>query len=120
MVNPVLPPVSVGNARWLTNPFTDDSETNYERTVFPEDGKGLRMGVGGHRDTSLRGVPRVTGATNWRSKSIFHGLHHAPKISTGVPGRGVFLRPVPLLCTGIPDRNSRYDHRYRTDNCQNG
>ena len=33
MVNPVLPPVSVGNARWLTNPFTDDSETNYERTV---------------------------------------------------------------------------------------
>ena len=27
-------------------------------------------------------------------KSIFHGLQHAPKISTGLPGHGVFLRPV--------------------------
>ena len=60
------------------------------------------MGVGGHRDTWLRGLGRVPSATNWRIKSIFHGLQHAPKNFIGDPAQGAFLRPVPLLFTGIP------------------
>ena len=60
------------------------------------------MGVRGYRDTSLRELGRVPGAKNWLMKSIFHGLQHALKIVTGDPAQGAFLRPVPLLFTGIP------------------
>ena len=60
------------------------------------------MRVGGYRDTSLRGLGRVPGAKNGLINSILHGLQHAQKNSTGLPAQGAFLRPVPLLFTGIP------------------
>ena len=41
------------------------------------------------------------------------GYNMHQKIPPG--SQGAFLRPVPLLFTGIIDRNSRYDHRYWTD-----
>ena len=61
------------------------------------------MGVGGYRDTSLRGLARVASAKNWLIKSIFHGLQHAQKHSLASLAKVFKIDRYYISLTGMAD-----------------